>query len=118
MKMPRLKNYFLAIPPDLYQEFEHSRQLRVEPVQINVITGQLQGRPHWLLCAQPDLADNLAREQYQYRGAVYILRIPQGCIRRDQLQAVSHSDQIWQYPCTIQVPHCAVYRYELANTVA
>lgn len=113
MKLPKLKNYFVAVPPDLYQEFETSRVLPVTPLTVNAMTGQVSGRPSWYLSASPDLADNIVREQYRYPGAVYILRVPADCIRRDQLRSVPGSDQVWQYDHAITVPHCAVYRYEM-----
>lgn len=112
MKLPRLKNYFVAVPPDLYQEFEQSRVLPVVPLTVDIMSGEVRGRPSWYLAAQPDLADNLVREQYRYGGAVYILRVPADCVDRSQLKPVEGSSQVWRYDHSMTIPHCAVYRYE------
>jgi hypothetical protein len=112
MKIPRLKNYFVAVPPDLYPEFESTRVLPVTPMTVDIVSGTVRGRPHWYLAAQPDLADNIVREQYRYGGVVYILRVPADCVDRNQLRALEGSDQVWQYNHAITIPHCAVYTYE------
>jgi hypothetical protein len=112
MKLPRLKNYFVAVPPDLYTEFETTRVLPVTPLTVDMMSGTVRGRPSWYLAAQPDLADNIVREQYRYGGVVYILRVPAACVDRNQLRTLEGSDQVWQYNHALSIPQCAVYRYE------
>jgi hypothetical protein len=114
MKQPKLKNYFVAVPPDLYAEFESTRVLPVTPITVDIMTGGVSGRPSWYLTATPDLADNLVREQYRYGGVVYILRVPADCVRRDQLLGLAGSSQVWQYNHSLTIPHCAVYTYQTA----
>ena len=113
MKTPKLKNYYLAVPPDGYAEFERTRTLPITGIHINLTTGQTQGREHWFLAATPNLADELVRETFRYGGTVYVLRIPADCVDRSLLKLAPNQTQIWQYPQTITVPHCAVYRYDM-----
>ena len=114
MKQAKLKNYFVALSPDQYTDFEQSRTLRIEPASINIITGTMTGRPYLYLSATPDIVDNLVREQYQYSGAVYILRVPADCVDRSRLTAVPGGTQTWQYDRDLVIDHCAVYQYRLA----
>ena len=114
MKQPKLKNYFVAVPPDLYAEFESTRVLPVTPIRVDIVTGGVSGRPAWYLTATPDQADNLVREAYRYGGVVYILRVPCDCVDRTQLKPVQGSDQVWQYNHSLTIPHCAVYTYQTA----
>jgi hypothetical protein len=113
MKLPRLKNYFVAVPTDQYSEFETTRVLPVTAMTVDIVSGTVRGRPHWYLAATPDLADNLVREQYRHSGLVYILRVPAACVDRSRLKPVEGSDQVWQYDRAMTIPHCAVYSYQL-----
>jgi len=114
MRKPKLKNYFVAIPPDEYREFEQSRTLRIRPATIDIMTGTVTGRPYLYLAARPDTVDNIVREQYRYSGVVYILRVPSDCVDRDRLTLVDGGTETWQYNQDLVIPHCAVYQYALA----
>jgi hypothetical protein len=111
MRKPKLKNYFVAISPDEYREFETSRTLRIRPASIDIVTGRITGRPVLYLAARPDIVDNIVREQYRYNGNVYILRVPADCVDRDQLTPVEGGTETWQYARDLVIPHCAVYQY-------
>lgn len=111
MKLPKLKYYYIALPPDGYELFEQSRRLEVQPVTVDVMTGRISGRPFYTVCARPDLADDAVRVTYRYGGPVYILRVPRDCIDRSALQVTEHPE-IWQYAQDLDIPHCGVYRYE------
>jgi len=110
MRKPRLKNYFVAVSADLYQEFESSRLLPITGVSIDIVTNTVQGRDHWVLAAQPALADEIIRQSYRWGGVVYVLRIPAVCIDRSRLEVTPHP-QLWRYAHSIEVPECAVYLY-------
>lgn len=113
MKTPKLKYYYLALPPDGYVEFERTRTLPITGVKLDVMTGTVTGREHWYLAATPALADELVREAFNYGGSVFVLRIPASDIDRKQLKLSPNQTQIWQYPKTITVSHCAVYKYDM-----
>ena len=110
-RKPKLKNYFVAISPDEYREFETSRTLRIRPASIDIMTGKVTGRPVLYLAARPDIVDNIVREQYRYNGNVYILRVPADCVDRDRLMPVEGGTETWQYDQDLVIPHCAVYQY-------
>jgi len=114
MKLPRLKNYFLALSPDQYADFERTRTLRIEPAVLDIVSGKLRGRPYLYLAANPNIADNLVREQYRYSGSVYILRIPAEYVDRSRLVLVPDATQIWQYDRDLVIDHCGVDCYEIA----
>lgn len=113
MKTPKLKNYYLALAPDGYAEFEKTRTLPITGVKLDVVTGTATGREHWFLSATPNLADELIRETFRYGGPLYVLRIPADCVDRSLLKLSPNQTQIWQYGQTIEVPHCAVYKYDM-----
>lgn len=113
MKIPKLKYWYLALPPDGYQEFERTRTLPVTGVSLNVMTNTVTGRDHWYLATTPALADELVRETFRYGGSTYVLRIPTDCIDRTRLKLAPNQSEIYQYPQTIKVPHCAVYKYDM-----
>ena len=112
MKLPKLKNYFVAVSPDEYPEFERTRSVPVSPAVIDIMSGRMTGRPVLYLSATPDIADNIVREQYRYSGSVYILRVSADLIDRAHLRSVDGGTQTWQYDQTLNIPQCAVYRYE------
>lgn len=113
MKLPKLKNYFVAISPDEYAEFERSRTLEIRPTRLDIVTGQLSGRPYLYLSATPDIADNIVREQYRYGGSVYVLRVSADLIDRSHLRQLDGGTQTWQYDVSLNIPHCGVYKYEV-----
>lgn len=113
MKIPKLKYYYLAVPPDGYVEFENTRTLPVNGVKLDVMTGKVVGRDHWYLSATAALADELVRETFRYGGTVYVLRIPAEHVERQLLKLAPNQTDIWQYPKTLVVPHCGVYKYDM-----
>ncbi len=115
MKIPKLKYYYLALAPDGYAEFEQSRKLPITGVNIDIVTGTVSGRDHWLLCSTADRADNIVRELFRYRGRTYVLRIPRDCVDRSALMPDPAVPECWRYNRTISVPHCGVYAMDLAD---
>lgn len=118
MKIPKLKYYYLALPPDGYQEFEQTRTLPITGITIDVMTGNITGRDHWALTATPALADDIVRQTRQYSGAVYVLRIAAADIDRSLLVPAENQTQVWRYPKTLNIPHCGVYKYELNSSIS
>jgi hypothetical protein len=114
MKQPKLKNYFVALAPDEYAEFEQSRTLRIRPATIDIMSGVVSGKPYLYLAARPDIVDNLVREQYRYSGAVYILRVPAHTVDRSRLTPMEGGTQTWQYDRDLVIPTCGVDCYEIA----
>ena len=112
MRQPKLKNYFVAISPDEYPEFERTRSVPVSAAMLDIVSGKMSGRPYLYLSATPDLADNIVREQYRYSGAVYILRVSADLIDRTHLRNLDGATQTWEYHKSLDIPQCAVYRYE------
>ncbi len=113
MKQPKLKNYFVAISPDEYVQFEQSRELAVKPATIDIMTGSMTGRPFLYLSARPDIADNIVREHYRYSGPVFILRVAAEYVDRGRLRLAEGATQTWQYDQSLRIPECGVYRYEM-----
>jgi len=113
MKQPKLKNYFVALAPDEYQQFEQSRTLRIRPATIDIVSGVVSGKPYLYLAARPDIVDNLVREQYRYSGSVYVLRVPADCVDRSRLTPMEGGTQTWQYDRDLVIPHCGVDCYQI-----
>ena len=115
MKIPKLKRYYTALTPEQYEEFETTRQIVVAPaVSIDLATGQISGRTHITLHAQPDACDTEFRHKHGYSGRVYVLRVPAEHIQRDQLKPVA--DSTWQYRQTLHLDHCGVMAFDLQKS--
>jgi hypothetical protein len=116
MKLPKLKRYYAALSPEQYKEFETSRQIVVSPaVSIDLQTGQISGRTHITLHAQPDACDTEFRTTFHYSGRVYVLRVPAEHIDRDQLLPATNA-HTWQYRQTLQLDHCGVMAFDLQKS--
>ena len=112
MKIPKLKYYSVALNAEEYRLFESSRELRVWPTTvIDTDTGQIYGRTQLLLSASAAEADTQFRITNQYRGSVYVLRIPRECVDRSLLKPAGSN--CWYYGRTIRVEHCGVDRFDL-----
>lgn len=116
MKIPKLKRYYAALSPEQYKEFETSRQIVVSPaVSIDLSTGQITGRTHIMLHAQPDACDTGFRTQFHYSGRVYVLRVPAEQVNRLQLLPAADPDT-WQYKQTLTIDHCGVMAFDLQKS--
>lgn len=112
MTVPRLKRWFCPVTPEEYAQFEVSREIPVSPIEIDIATGQVRGRPHLYLSATTPGADDWLRAQLPgLQGAVYVIGVPAACIDRQRCQP---QGQGWQYNRTIHIPgHCGVERVDL-----
>jgi hypothetical protein len=114
MKIPKLKNYYLAMNETDYQEFEKTRC--IEPVRrttLNPATG-LMTTPFMYFYSRPATADTRYRQLNHYQHyPVYVLRIPREYVRRDCLTPVDDPAGMWIYSESILLPHCGVERFEL-----
>jgi hypothetical protein len=114
MKIPKLKNYYLAMNETDYREFEKTRC--IEPVRrttLNPATGQLT-TAFLYFYSRPATADTRYRQLNNYQHLpVYVLRIPREYVRRESLTPAPDPAGMWIYSAAILLPHCGVERFEL-----
>ena len=114
MKIPKLKNYYLAMNETDYQEFEHTRTIQPQrKTTLNPATGRLSTALLYLY-SRPATADTRYRQLNNYgHWPVYVLRIPREFIRRESLESAPDPAGMWIYSEAILLPHCGVERFEL-----
>lgn len=116
MKLPKLKYYYYACPETEYLEFERTRRIETSPLEFDIATGGMSGRPYVTLCESAGLADDLVRQHYRHSGAVFVLRIPRELIDRRCLKPTDAG--VYHYSANLDVKHCGVYRYDLDKSSA
>ena len=116
MKLPKLKYYYYACNETEYAEFERTRRIETSPLEFDMATGGMSGRPYLTLCATAGLADDLVRQHYRHDGAVFVLRIPRELVDRRCLKP--RDADVYHYSASLEIDHCGVYRYDLDKSSA
>ena len=116
MKLPKLKNFYLALLDRDYKEFVTTRCVTVGgAVTMNPVTGEITQPRQWhLLSASAALADTRLRQLTQHEGTVWVLRIPRELVPREHLKPVPNDANMWLCTQSFAVPHCGVEQFELA----
>ena len=116
MRIPKLKNFYLALLAKDYQEFTTTRCVAVGgAVTVNPVTGVVTQPRQWhLLSASAALADTRIRQLTQHEGTVWVLRIPRELVPREHLKPVPDDRNMWLCTQSFVVPHCGVEQFELA----